>query len=164
MSTLPPPSRRQARSAGILLHRRRGQRLEVLLVHPGGPFWAQRDEGAWSIPKGEHSSEEDPLLAARREFEEELGVAPPDGPAQDLGEIRQKGGKRVRAWALAGEFDPEAIVSNTFELEWPPRSGRRIEVPEVDRAEWFALDEARRRINQAQAELLDRLASAAVAR
>ena len=133
-------------------------------MHPGGPFWAQRDEGAWSIPKGEHSSEEDPLLAARREFEEELGVAPPDGPAQDLGEIRQKGGKRVRAWALAGEFDPEAIVSNTFELEWPPRSGRRIEVPEVDRAEWFALDEARRRINQAQAELLDRLASAAVAR
>jgi predicted NUDIX family NTP pyrophosphohydrolase len=162
MSALPSPSRRSARSAGILLHRRRDQRLEVLLVHPGGPFWARRDEGAWSIPKGEHEREEDPLVAARREFEEELGVAPPDGPAHDLGEVHQKGGKRVRAWALAGEFDPEAIVSNTFELEWPPRSGRLIEVPEVDRAEWFALDEARRRINPAQAELLDRLASARV--
>jgi predicted NUDIX family NTP pyrophosphohydrolase len=161
MSVLPSASRRQARSAGILLHRRRGQRHEVLLVHPGGPFWARRDEGAWSIPKGEHSGEEDPLAAARREFQEELGVAPPDGLLQDLGEIRQKGGKIVRAWALAGELDPEAIVSNTFQLEWPPRSGRLIEVPEVDRAEWFALDEARRRINLAQAELLDRLVSAA---
>jgi predicted NUDIX family NTP pyrophosphohydrolase len=161
MSVLPSASRRQARSAGILLHRRRGQRHEVLLVHPGGPFWARRDEGAWSIPKGEHSGEEDPLAAARREFQEELGVAPPDGPLQDLGEIHQKGGKIVRAWAVAGELDPEAIVSNTFQLEWPPRSGRLIEVPEVDRAEWFALDEARRRINLAQAELLDRLVSAA---
>ena len=159
MSGLPSASRRQARSAGILLHRRRSQRLEVLLVHPGGPFWVRRDEGAWSIPKGEHSGEEDPLLAARREFEEELGVAPPDGPAEDLGEIRQKGGKLVRAWAVAGDLDPESIVSNTFELEWPPRSGKVIEVPEVDRAAWFALQEARTRINPAQAELLDRLAS-----
>ena len=159
MSGLPSASRRQARSAGILLHRRRSRRFEVLLVHPGGPFWVRRDEGAWSIPKGEHSGEEDPLLAARREFEEELGVAPPDGPAEDLGEIRQKGGKLVHAWAVAGDLDPESIVSNTFELEWPPRSGKVIEVPEVDRAAWFALQEARTRINPAQAELLDRLAS-----
>lgn len=159
MSGLPSAPRRHARSAGILLHRRRSQRLEVLLVHPGGPFWARRDEGAWSIPKGEHSGEEDPLLAARREFEEELGVAPPDGPAEDLGEIRQRGGKLVHAWAVAGDLDPEAIVSNTFQLEWPPRSGKMIEVPEVDRAAWFALEEAQTRINPAQAELLDRLAA-----
>jgi predicted NUDIX family NTP pyrophosphohydrolase len=159
MSGVPAAPRRQPRSAGILLHRRRGERLEVLLVHPGGPFWARRDEGAWSIPKGEYSGEEDPLRAARREFEEELGSPPPDGPAQDLGEIRQKGGKLVRAWAVPGDLDAEAIVSNTFELEWPPRSGKVIEVPEVDRAAWFALEEARTRINPAQLELLDRLAS-----
>jgi predicted NUDIX family NTP pyrophosphohydrolase len=159
MSGVPAAPRRQARSAGILLHRRRGERLEVLLVHPGGPFWARRDEGAWSIPKGEYSGEEDPLLAARREFEEELGSPPPNGPAEDLGEIRQRGGKLVRAWAVPGDLDADAIVSNTFELEWPPRSGKVIEVPEVDRAAWFALEEARTRINPAQRELLDRLAS-----
>ena len=159
MSGVSSAPRRQARSAGILLHRRRGERLEVLLVHPGGPFWARRDEGAWSIPKGEYTGEEDPLLAARREFEEELGAAPPDGPAQDLGEVRQKGGKLVRAWAVPGDLDPEAIVSNTFELEWPPRSGKLIEVPEVDRAGWFGLEEARTRINAAQLELLERFAS-----
>jgi len=159
---MPSASRREARSAGILLHRRRGRRLEVLLVHPGGPFWVRRDEGAWSIPKGEYPREVDPLLAARREFEEELGVAPPDGPAQDLGEIRQRGGKLVHAWSVEGDLDAAAIVSNTFELEWPPRSGRLIEVPEVDRAEWFDLDKARRRINPAQAELLDRLASVVI--
>jgi predicted NUDIX family NTP pyrophosphohydrolase len=149
-----------ASSAGILLYRRRGGGLEVLLVHPGGPFWARRDAGAWSIPKGEHGADEDPLAAARREFGEELGVAPPDGPVLDLGEVRQKSGKRVRAWAAAGELDAAAIVSNTFELEWPPRSGRMIEAPEVDRAEWFALGAAREKINPAQAELLDRLAGA----
>lgn len=161
MSALPSASRRQARSAGILLHRRRGQRLEVLLVHPGGPFWAQRDAGAWSIPKGEYSAGEEPLLAARREFEEELGVTPPDGPAQDLGEVRQKAGKLVHAWALEGDLDTTAITSNKFPVQWPPRSGKWIQVPEVDRAEWFPLAEARKRINPAQAELLDRLASGA---
>ena len=144
-------------SAGILLHRRRTGRLEVLLVHPGGPFWARRDEGAWSIPKGECDAGEELLAAARREFAEELGTDPPDGPADDLGEIRQKRGKRVRAWSIEGDLDADAIVSNTFELEWPPRSGRTIDVPEVDRAAWFSLEEAREKINPAQAELLDRL-------
>ncbi len=145
------------RSAGILLHRRREGGLEVLLVHPGGPAWARRDEGAWSIPKGEYEPDEDAFAAARREFEEELGFAAPDGPAQDLGEIRQRSGKLVRAWGLAGDLDASAIASNTFELEWPPRSGRRIEVPEVDRAEWFTLELARDKINPAQVALLDRL-------
>jgi predicted NUDIX family NTP pyrophosphohydrolase len=131
----------------------------VLLVHPGGPFWARRDEGAWSIPKGEYGPDEEPLAAARREFEEELGTPPPEGPTDDLGEIRQKGGKVVRAFALAGDLDVEAITSNTFKLEWPPRSGRMIDVPEVDRAEWFTIDEAKRKINPAQVELLERLAA-----
>lgn len=146
-----------SRSAGILLHRRRGEQLEVLLVHPGGPFWARRELGAWSIPKGEYEPDEDPLAAARREFHEELGSAAPEGPVTDLGEIRQKGGKLVRAWALEGDIDAEAIVSNTFPVQWPPRSGKWIQVPEVDRAQWFSLEEARERINQAQIELLDRL-------
>jgi predicted NUDIX family NTP pyrophosphohydrolase len=148
------------RSAGILLHRRRGGEPEVLLVHPGGPLWARRDLGAWSIPKGEYEPGDDPLEAARREFEEELGVAPPEGPARDLGEIRQRSGKLVRAWALAGDLDERSIISNTFELEWPSRSGRMIEAPEVDRAEWFTLPRARNKINPAQAELLDRFAAA----
>jgi predicted NUDIX family NTP pyrophosphohydrolase len=146
-----------ASSAGILLHRRRGDRLEVLLVHPGGPFWARRDAGAWSLPKGEYAVDEDPFAAALREFSEELGVEPPGGPPEDLGEVRQKAGKRVRAWAIAGDLDAGTISSNTFELEWPPRSGRTIEAPEVDRAEWFSLERAREKINPAQAELLDRL-------
>jgi predicted NUDIX family NTP pyrophosphohydrolase len=146
-----------ARSAGILLHRRGDDGLEVLLVHPGGPFWARRDAGAWSIPKGEYDDGEDPLAAARREFEEELGSAPPGGEAHDLGEIRQRSGKVVRAWALEGELNTEHIVSNTLELEWPPRSGRHIEIPEVDRAQWFTLEAAREKINSAQAALLDRL-------
>ena len=146
-----------SRSAGILLHRRRGDELQVLLVHPGGPFWSQRDLGAWSIPKGEYGPDEDPLAAARREFEEELGAPPPDGPVEHLGEIRQRGGKLVNAWALEGDLGDSATTSNTFELEWPPRSGRTIEVPEVDRAEWFTLEAAREKINPAQVELLDRL-------
>ena len=147
------------RSAGIVLYRRgQGDGLEVLLVHPGGPLWANRDAGAWSIPKGEYTDGEDPLDAARREFEEELGSAPPAGEAADLGEIRQKSGKRVRGWALAGDLDTTGITSNTFELEWPPRSGRRVEIPEVDRAEWFGLDAAREKINPGQMPLLDRLA------
>jgi predicted NUDIX family NTP pyrophosphohydrolase len=146
-----------ASSAGILLYRRRGDRLEVLLVHPGGPFWARRDEGAWSIPKGEYAAGEHPFDAARREFAEELGVEAPDRPVEDLGEVRQKGGKVVHAWALEGDLDATTVESNTFELEWPPRSGRMIEAPEVDRAEWFTVERARDKINHAQAEFLDRL-------
>jgi predicted NUDIX family NTP pyrophosphohydrolase len=131
----------------------------VLLVHPGGPLWARRDAGAWSIPKGEYAGDEDPLLAARREFEEELGTPPPTGEARDLGEIRQKSGKLVRAWAIEGDLDAERIVSNSCQVEWPPRSGRLIEIPEVDRAEWFTLELARQKINPAQVALLERLAT-----
>ncbi len=130
----------------------------MLLVHPGGPAWTRRDLGAWSIPKGECQPEEDPLAAARREFEEELGSAPPDDEAVDLGEVRQKSGKWVRAWAIRGDLDASAIRSNTVPFQWPPRSGRWIEIPEVDRAEWFELEIAREKINAAQAALLDRLA------
>jgi predicted NUDIX family NTP pyrophosphohydrolase len=149
------------RSAGILLYRGQGKDLEVLLVHPGGPAWAHRDLGAWSVPKGEHLDGEDPLAAARREFEEELGTAPPGGDAHDLGEIRQKSGKRVRAWAIAGDLDTAEIHSNTFMFEWPPRSGKMIEIPEVDRAEWFGIEAAREKINVGQVPLLDRLAEIA---
>lgn len=151
------------RSAGILLHRTRAGRLEVLLVHPGGPFWARRDEAAWSIPKGEYEDGEDPLAAARREFEEELGTAAPGGPAEDLGEVRQKSGKLVRAFALEGDLDAERITSNTCEVEWPPRSGKLITIPEVDRAQWFTLGEAGKKINPAQIALLERLAAVASA-
>ncbi len=129
-------------------------------MHPGGPFWARRDVGAWSVPKGEYEPDEDALAAARREFAEELGAAPPEGPVHDLGEVRQKSGKLVRVWGLAGDLDVSQVTSNTFELEWPPRSGRKIEVPEVDRAEWFALPVAREKINPGQVPLLDRLAEA----
>jgi predicted NUDIX family NTP pyrophosphohydrolase len=146
------------RSAGILLHRQTpAGAVEVLLVHPGGPFWAKKDLGAWSLPKGEHDDGEDGLACALREFAEELGSPPPAGDPADLGTVRQKGGKVVQAWALEGDLDAAAIRSNTFELEWPPRSGRRREFPEVDRAQWFALAEARERINPAQAAFLDRL-------
>ncbi len=153
----------RARSAGILLYRRRAAAeapLEVLLVHPGGPAWARRDAGAWSIPKGEYEDGEEPLVAARREFAEELGSPPPDGEGLDLGEITQKSGKVVRAFGLEGDFNPAALVSNTLMFPWPPRSGKMIEIPEVDRAEWFALAAAREKINLAQAELLDRLEGA----
>jgi predicted NUDIX family NTP pyrophosphohydrolase len=142
------------RSAGILLYR---DGPEVLLVHPGGPFWAKKDAGAWSIPKGEHEDGEDAQAAALREFAEETGSAPAPGELTDLGTVRQKSGKVVQAWALAGDLDADAIRSNTFELEWPPRSGRKAEFPEVDRAAWFGLAEARERINPAQAAFLDRL-------
>jgi len=150
-------SRSSRRSAGILLHRRHGDGLEVLLVHPGGPAWSKRDAGAWSIPKGEYTDGEDPLAAARREFEEELGTPPPDAEAEDLGEIRQRSGKRVHGWALPGNLDVSTVVSNTTQFEWPPRSGRIIEIPEVDRAEWFGLQAAREKINAGQVPLLDRL-------
>ena len=155
------PSKNAKRSAGILLHRRLGEALEVLLVHPGGPAWTRRDLGAWSIPKGEYEPDEEPFAAAQREFEEELGSAPPTGPALDLGEIRQKSGKWVRAWALRGDLDTTSITSNTVPFQWPPRSGKWIEIPEVDRAEWFELDVAREKINPAQAVLIDRLAEQA---
>lgn len=146
-------------SAGILLFRTAGE-LEVLLVHPGGPFWAKKDEGAWSIPKGGLEGDEDPRRCALRELAEELGPgAPALEPAAlvELGAIRQKSGKRVHAWAAEADFDPAALDSNTFELEWPPRSGTRREFPEVDRAEWFEPGEAKRRILAAQAPLVDRL-------
>jgi predicted NUDIX family NTP pyrophosphohydrolase len=145
------------RSAGILLYRLTDDGPEVLLVHPGGPFWARKDEGAWSIPKGEHGDGEDPQACARREFEEETGTALPPGALADLGTVRQKGGKVVAAWAAAGDLDPEAIHSNTFEMEWPPRSGRTQAFPEVDRAGWFGLDAARAKLNPGQAPFLDRL-------
>ena len=144
-------------SAGLLLHRSPSGRREVLLVHPGGPFWAKKDVGAWSLPKGEVEAGEDPLAVARREFTEELGLAVPDVAADVLGEVTQAGGKVVAAWAMAADVDVATIVSNTFELEWPPRSGRVVEFPEVDRAEWFDLETAREKINGAQAAFLDRL-------
>lgn len=131
----------------------------MLLVHPGGPFWQKRDAGAWSIPKGEVGEGEDALSAACREFEEETGVRPRP-PFVPLGEVRQKGGKRVVAWAFEGDCDPGAIRSNTFRMEWPPRSGREAEFPEIDRAEFFPLETAREKINPAQAALLDALARA----
>ncbi len=145
-------------SAGILLYRDGDDGVEVLLVHPGGPFWAKKDAGAWSIPKGELDPGEDALDAARREFAEELGSSAPAGDPIDLGEIRQRSGKLVRAFALRGELDPATVASNLIEIEWPPRSGKRIEIPEVDRAAWLAAAAARTAINPAQAELLDRLA------
>jgi predicted NUDIX family NTP pyrophosphohydrolase len=147
------------RSAGILLYRLAGPEPEVLLVHPGGPFWARKDDGAWSIPKGEYAEDEDPRDAALREFEEELGTAAPGGADAllDLGEVRQRSGKVVSAYALEGDLDASAITSNTFPMEWPPRSGRTQEFPEVDHAGWFAPAEARAKLVPAQAELVDRL-------
>jgi predicted NUDIX family NTP pyrophosphohydrolase len=148
------------RSAGLLLHRTSADgTLEVLLVHPGGPFWARKDAGAWSVPKGELADDEDPLAAARREFTEELGTPAPDGPFVALGEVRQKAGKVVHAWAVEGDLDPATVVSNTFTIEWPRGSGRLREFPEVDRAEWFDLEEAAARILEGQRPLLDALAA-----
>jgi predicted NUDIX family NTP pyrophosphohydrolase len=146
-------------SAGILLYRRTGAEPEFLLVHPGGPFWARKDEGAWSIPKGQIEDEEQPRACAIRELEEELGAAPALDPEQliELGSIRQRAGKVVEAWAAEAEFDPAALDSNTFSMEWPPRSGKQQEFPEVDRAGWFDLEAARVKIIPAQAEFLDRL-------
>jgi len=144
------------RSAGILMFRRRGGEIEVLLMHPGGPFWAKKDAGAWSIPKGEYAQGEDALAVAKREFEEETGTRP-DGKFLPLGEVVQAGGKIVTAWALEGDFDPATLTSNRFELEWPPKSGRRQSFPEVDRAQWFSTDEARRRILAGQSGFIGRL-------
>lgn len=150
--------KRHPRSAGLLLYRRAPGAIEVLLGHLGGPYFARRDDGAWSIPKGEYDPDEQPLAAARREFAEEFGTAaPPTDAAFALGEIRQRNGKIVTAWAVEADFDAESIVSNTFEIEWPPRSGRRQEFPEIDRAAWFDLATARSKMIAGQAELLDRL-------
>jgi predicted NUDIX family NTP pyrophosphohydrolase len=149
-------------SAGVLLFRDRAG-PEVLLVHPGGPFWAKKDLGAWSIPKGEPDAGEESRRCALRELAEELGPASPSldpGELIELGSIRQKSGKRVHAWGAEADFDPAALASNSFEMEWPPRSGERAEFPEVDRAEWFAPEEARRRILPAQAPLVERLLEA----
>jgi predicted NUDIX family NTP pyrophosphohydrolase len=149
-------------SAGILAYRKRAGRIEVLLVHPGGPYWRNKDNGTWSIPKGEVDDTDDPEQTARREFAEELGPAASIGPLTAVGEVRQRGGKRVTAFVGEGEFDPAALVSNTFEIEWPPRSGRRQIFPEVDRAEWFEIEFARTKLIAAQVELLDRLLAIAV--
>jgi predicted NUDIX family NTP pyrophosphohydrolase len=143
-------------SAGLLLFRKVNGQLEVLLVHPGGPFWARKDAGAWSLPKGEYSANEDPLEAAKREFKEETGIEA-EGDFLALGELKQPGGKLVRAWALENDLDPSAIQSNTFSMEWPPKSGKLQKFPEVDRAEWFPLLEARTKILKGQVPFLDRL-------
>lgn len=146
------------RSAGVLLYKRSAGELLVLLAHPGGPFWQKRDLGAWTIPKGEFDSTEAPQAAARREFREELGIDAV-GALEPLGEVQQNGGKRVIAFALEGDFDVAALRSNTFEVEWPPRSGRIVTFPEIDRVEWMTLATARKKILPAQAALLDRLAN-----
>jgi predicted NUDIX family NTP pyrophosphohydrolase len=151
-----------SKSAGILAFRRKHGRIEVLLVHPGGPFWRNRDLGAWSIPKGEYGAGDDPEQVARREFREELGVEMTEDLLA-LGEVRQRGGKTVKAFAVETDVDVHDIRSNTFEIEWPPRSGRRRAFPEIDRAEWFDLAAARARINPAQRTLLGRLETIATA-
>lgn len=146
-----------AQSAGLLLYRRRDGKLEVLLLHPGGPFWQKRDEGVWSIPKGEVGENETGMEVARREFEEELGAPAPPREATDLGSVRQTGGKVVHAWAVPGDLDVTRPTSNTFELEWPPRSGRMQRFPEIDRAGWFDLEAARHKLLPAQRAFIDRL-------
>jgi predicted NUDIX family NTP pyrophosphohydrolase len=145
------------RSAGILLFRGRGAQLRLLLVHPGGPFWAKKDLGAWSIPKGEYQEGQDPLAVARREFEEELGEPAPAGDAIELGELVQPSRKVVTAFAIEGDFDPSGFKSNLFEMEWPPKSGRLQSFPEVDRAQWFTPDEAREKILPGQRPFIDRM-------
>lgn len=145
------------RSAGLVMYRWRDGQLQVLLVHPGGPFWAKKDAGAWSIPKGKIAAEEEPLAAALREFQEETGLIPRP-PFMSLGCIRQKSGKVVDAWAFEGDCDPATIRSNDTSMEWPPRSGRQVAFPEVDRGDFFSVEEARAKINPAQAALLDELA------
>jgi predicted NUDIX family NTP pyrophosphohydrolase len=147
------------RSAGLLVYRRSGGAVEVLLVHPGGPYWARRDDGAWSVPKGEVEPGDEALETATREFAEELGAEAPDpSSAVSLGEVRQAGGKTVVAWAIEGDLEVAEIRSNTFTMEWPPRSGRIAEFPEVDRAGWFTLEAARTKLLAGQVPFLDRLA------
>jgi predicted NUDIX family NTP pyrophosphohydrolase len=146
-------------SAGLLMYRHTGGVLQVLLAHPGGPFWRNKDDGAWTLPKGEYEAPEEALAAARREFAEETGFEAP-GPFLPLGEVKQKSGKRVAAWAFRGDCDPGTLCSNSFELEWPPKSGKRQSFPEIDRVQWFTVVEARGKILPAQRELLDRLEAA----
>ena len=153
------PKSAPKRSAGILMYRQRGPEPELLLVHPGGPFWKNKDLGAWSIPKGEYSEGEDALAVARRELDEETGVCP-EGDLLPLGKVVQPGRKIVTAFALAGDFDPAALRSNLFEMEWPPRSGRKASFPEVDRAQWFSPADARRKILKGQSEFVTRLLKA----
>jgi predicted NUDIX family NTP pyrophosphohydrolase len=160
---MPTAAGRGARSAGLLLFRVRDGSLEVLLGHPGGPFFANKDDGHWTVLKGEVESGEEPVEVARREFEEETGHPAPGGALLPLGEIRQRSGKVVQAWAAEGDLDPAAATSNTFGLEWPPRSGRIREFPEIDRVAWFDLATARTKLIAAQAPLLDRLREAGVA-
>ena len=147
------------KSAGLLLYRNspEGSGIEVLLAHPGGPFWRNKDEGAWTIPKGEFTDDENPLAAAKREFEEELGAEPPAGDYIQLKPIKQKNGKIVHAWAVEGDFDPKTLKSNTFEMEWPPKSGRMQSFPEVDRAQWFTPELARKKMLTGQGALIDEL-------
>jgi predicted NUDIX family NTP pyrophosphohydrolase len=145
-------------SAGLLMFRRQAGQLEVLLIHPGGPFWAKKDRGAWSIPKGEYLQGEEPFEAAKREFREETGFTV-EGPFEPLGDLRQAGGKVVTAWAFEGDCDPAGLVSNICQIEWPPRSGRLQQIPEVDRARWFSLAEAREYILPSQKPFLDRLSA-----
>lgn len=152
----PQPTTMSKQSAGILLYRERDSSLQVLLVHPGGPYWVNKDRGAWSIPKGLFGEEEAPLQAARREFAEETGIEV-DGTFMELGSLKQPGGKTVHAWAIESDLDPSRVQSNTFTLEWPPKSGRHREYPEVDRACWFDLEEAGIRIHKGQAPFLQRL-------
>jgi predicted NUDIX family NTP pyrophosphohydrolase len=147
------------RSAGLLMYRRRLRNLEVFIVHPGGPHFAKKDFGAWTVPKGEYLEGEKPLEAAKREFHEETGFAVGE-IFIDLGEVTQKGGKIVSAWAFEGDCNPTELVSNTCEVEWPPRSGRTIEIPEVDRGAWFSIDEAKEHIKPTQIPLIDRLVAA----
>ena len=148
------------RSAGLIMYRRPKDEIEVFLVHPGGPFWVNKDRGAWTLPKGEYFEEEAPLVAAQREFYEETGFAP-QGPFLELGSIRQRSGKIVSAWAFEGDCDPDALISNTCEIEWPPRSGRRLEIPEIDRGRWFSMHEASEYMREEQRELLRRLSESA---
>ena len=145
------------RSAGILLFRRRDGQVQVLLVHLGGPFWSKKDDGAWFIPKGELEAAEEPLSAARREFREELGCEPPNGEPLPLGTVKNKSGKLIYAWALEGDFELEGFASNTFTLEWPPRSGQMREFPEIDRAAFFALADAEPKLHPAEQPFLERL-------
>ena len=145
-------------SAGLLMYRRRPSGLEVLLIHPGGPFWARKDAGAWSVPKGEHTEDETPEAAARREFEEELGLPVPEGELVPLGEAKGSG-KVITVWALEGDLDPAAVTPGTFEMEWPPKSGKTKAFPEVDRVEWFGVEEASAKIVSAQRPFLERLSS-----
>jgi predicted NUDIX family NTP pyrophosphohydrolase len=145
------------RSAGVLVFRQEKRELEVLLGHMGGPLWARRDNGAWTVPKGEFSEDEEPLAAAQREFVEELGLPVPPGELLDLGEVRQSGGKSVRIWAVDGDLDPDSVTLGTFQMQWPPGSGRMQSFPELDRVAWLPLESARQRLVTAQRAFLDRL-------